>query len=50
MIIAVLYNRKKVQTFEFGFGLLISVGMVLFAVADFHVYPKFDVIGKCPNH
>jgi adenosine 3'-phospho 5'-phosphosulfate transporter B3 len=45
MIIAVTYNKKKVHWFEFAFGILISLGMVMFAVADFHVYPKFDVIG-----
>ena len=49
MVIAVLYNRKKVQPFEFGFGSLISVGMILFAVADFQVYPKFDMIGSFDN-
>eukprot|EP01038_Epipyxis_sp_PR26KG_P014690 gene14690-19736_t len=45
MIIAVLYNNKKVHWFEFLFGGFISLGMVLFAVADFQVYPKFDFIG-----
>lgn len=45
MLIAVLYNNKKVHAIEFGFGALISAGMVLFAVADFQVYPNFDFIG-----
>ena len=45
MIIAVLYNGKKVHNFEFVFGSVISLGMVLFAAADFQVYPKFDFIG-----
>ena len=45
MLIAVLYNNKKVHAIEFGFGALISVGMVLFAFADFQVYPNFDFIG-----
>ncbi len=46
MLIAVMYNHKKVHWYEFMFGTLISMGMVLFAVADFHVYPKFDFIGQ----
>lgn len=46
MIIAVLYNKKKVHWFEFAFGTLISVGMIFFAVADFQVYPKFNFIGE----
>ena len=48
MIIAMIYNKKKVQPFEFFFGALISMGMVLFAAADFQVYPNFDFIGKSP--
>jgi solute carrier family 35 (adenosine 3'-phospho 5'-phosphosulfate transporter), member B3 len=46
MIIAVMYNKKKVHAFEFFFGSLISAGMVLFAAADFQVYPNFDFVGK----
>jgi solute carrier family 35 (adenosine 3'-phospho 5'-phosphosulfate transporter), member B3 len=46
MIIAVLYNKKRVGCQEFTFGALISLGMVFFAVADFHVYPNFDFVGK----
>jgi hypothetical protein len=46
MLIAVMYNKKKVHWFEFMFGSFISLGMVLFAVADFQVYPKFDFIGE----
>lgn len=45
MIIAVLFNKKKVHSFEFMFGFLISLGMVLFALADFHVYPNFNIVG-----
>ena len=45
MLIAVIYNSKKVLWFEFMFGVFISAGMVLFAAADFQVYPKFDFIG-----
>jgi len=45
MVIAVLYNKKKVHNFEFGFGTLISFGMILFAAADFNVYPNFDFFG-----
>jgi hypothetical protein len=45
MLIAVSYNKKKVQWFEFMFGTFISGGMILFAMADFQVYPKFDFFG-----
>jgi solute carrier family 35 (adenosine 3'-phospho 5'-phosphosulfate transporter), member B3 len=45
MVIAMIYNKKKVHSFEFGFGFLISMGMVLFATADFQVYPKFNFVG-----
>ncbi|KAJ1412809.1 UAA transporter [Ochromonadaceae sp. CCMP2298] len=45
MLIAVSYNKKKVQWFEFMWGSMISLGMVFFAVADFHVRPTFDFIG-----
>lgn len=45
MVIAMSYNNKKVYWFEFMFGTFISCGMVLFAVADFHVYPNFHWIG-----
>ena len=45
MLIAVTYNKKKVQGFEFFFGSLISLGMVFFAAADFTVSPNFDFIG-----
>ena len=45
MLIAVVYNGKKVHNFEFAFGTVISLGMVLFATADFQVYPNFDFIG-----
>ena len=50
MMIAVLYNHKKVAWYEFLFGVFISLGMVLFAAADFHVYPNFDMIGKLLSH
>lgn len=46
MLIAVVYNRKKILWYEFLFGILISLGMVFFAAADFQVYPNFDFIGK----
>jgi adenosine 3'-phospho 5'-phosphosulfate transporter B3 len=46
MLIAVVYNRKRVPWFEFMFGGFISMGMVFFAAADFHVYPNFNFIGK----
>jgi adenosine 3'-phospho 5'-phosphosulfate transporter B3 len=45
MLIAVSYNNKKVAWYEFMFGSTISLGMVLFAAADFQVSPQFDPIG-----
>lgn len=45
MMISVFYNQKKVYWFEFTFGVLISLGMVLFAMADFEVSPKFNYFG-----
>lgn len=45
MLIAVSLNKKKVHWFEFMFGVFISIGMVLFAAADFQVYPNFDFVG-----
>lgn len=50
MLIAVSYNKKKVQWYEFMFGVMISIGMIFFAAADFQVYPKFDFIGKFENY
>ena len=45
MMIAVVYNKKKVHGFEFFFGSMISLGMVFFAAADFQVSPNFDFVG-----
>lgn len=45
MLIAVTYNKKKVQGFEFIFGITLSLGMIFFAAADFTVSPNFDFIG-----
>lgn len=46
MLIAMSYNHKRVAWYELMFGVLISFGMILFAAADFTVYPNFDFIGK----
>jgi solute carrier family 35 (adenosine 3'-phospho 5'-phosphosulfate transporter), member B3 len=45
MLIAMWYNKKHVHWFEFMFGSFISLGMILFAMADFHVSPNFDIFG-----
>lgn len=45
MLIAIVYNKKRVQWFELMFGVMISGGMVFFAAADFQVYPNFDFVG-----
>jgi len=46
MIIALLMNKKTVHWFEFMFGIFISMGMVLFAAADFQVLPNFNPLGN----
>ena len=46
MIIAVCYNKKHVYWFEFLFGTFISLGLILFAAADFTVYPDFNTLGQ----
>lgn len=48
MAIASLYNHKKVHWFEYLFGSFISVGMIMFATADFQVYPNFNFVGASP--
>ena len=45
MLIALVYNKKKIYWFEFMFGGFISLGMVIFAIADFTVYPNFNFLG-----
>jgi adenosine 3'-phospho 5'-phosphosulfate transporter B3 len=50
MLIAVMYNRKRVPWFEFMFGGFISLGMVFFAAADFTVYPNFNFIGDAHRY
>lgn len=38
-------NQKKVNTYDLVFGIMISIGMVFFALADMTVYPDANVIG-----
>lgn len=45
MVVAVLVNRRNVQTYQFITGGLISLGMVLFAAADFQAYPQYTAYG-----
>jgi solute carrier family 35 (adenosine 3'-phospho 5'-phosphosulfate transporter), member B3 len=45
MVIAMLYNKKRIQGYEFALGACVSVGMVLFAIADFKVSPNFNFLG-----
>lgn len=47
IIIAMAMNKKRVKLSELFFGLLISLGMVLFAVADFQVSPNANAFGAC---
>jgi hypothetical protein len=46
ILIAMAMNKKRVKMSELFFGLLISLGMVLFAVADFQVYPDANAVGS----
>lgn len=48
ILIAMVMNKKKVKMSELLFGVLISAGMVMFAVADFQVYPDANAVGKAP--
>ena len=45
MIISTFVNKKRVSNYEYICGSLISAGMVLFAFADFTVYPNYHLIG-----
>ena len=45
IVISSWLNKKRVQPFEYVFGLFISMGMILFAIADMQVSPKFDPFG-----
>lgn len=38
-------NNKKVLSSELIFGVTMSVGMVMFAIADFQVYPDANFTG-----
>jgi solute carrier family 35 (adenosine 3'-phospho 5'-phosphosulfate transporter), member B3 len=43
--IATCLNKKKVYWWEYIFGILISLGMILFAAADMQSSPSFSFIG-----
>lgn len=43
--IASCLNQKKVYWFEYLFGALISIGMILFATADMRTSPSFSLLG-----
>ena len=45
MLISMLYLGKKVSKQELFFGVMISVGMILFGYADFKVSPNFNMMG-----
>ena len=45
MIIAVLINRRRVSLKDFACGICVTIGMILFAVADFTVYPEASPLG-----
>lgn len=38
-------NQKKVYKYDLIFGIMISLGMVLFAFADMTVYPDANALG-----
>lgn len=43
--IATCLNNKKVYWFEYALGVLISLGMILFAAADMQSSPSFSLVG-----
>lgn len=45
IIIAMVYLKKTVHWFEVMFGIFISIGMILFAAADFKTQPNFNPLG-----
>ena len=45
ILIAMAMNKKRVKLSELLFGVLISIGMVMFAMADFSVYPDANAVG-----
>lgn len=45
MAVAVFFNHRRVEAFQFFYGALLSVGMILFAAADFHTVPTFNGYG-----
>ena len=45
MIVAIFLNKKNIRWYELLGGVLISVGSILFAVADFRVYPDYSLAG-----
>lgn len=46
MVVATYINGKQLEAYEYGAGLCISVGMIVFAFADFTVLPNFSFYGK----
>ena len=43
--ISIFFNKKRVETYEVFFCVLITLGMVVFAIADFNVSPNFHPMG-----
>lgn len=38
-------NQKKVYKYDLIFGVMISLGMIFFALADMTVYPNANILG-----
>ena len=45
MAVATYINGKRLQTYEYVAGVVVSVGMITFALADFTVLPSFSFYG-----
>jgi hypothetical protein len=45
MIISAVMNKKAITTYEYGFAVMISCGLVAFSAADFHAYPDVNPLG-----
>ena len=46
MIVAGFINGKKLEKYEYIAGFCITVGMIIFAAADFNVLPNANFYGN----
>ncbi len=46
LLISSLLNKKVVSIYEYGFAVMITLGLVAFSMADFQVYPETNPLGE----